>query len=128
MTELPSYVVETLWEDEECILSRRVSDREPSPHLELTLASAEPAPESVTRLEHAYALRNELDSAWAARPIALEHHEGRPTLFVEDPGGEVLAQLVGKPWELTAFLHVAIGLTVSLGQLHARELIHKDIK
>jgi len=128
MTELPSYVVETLWEDEECILSRRVSDREPSPHLELTLASAEPAPESVTRLEHAYALRNELDSAWAARPIALEQHEGRPTLFVEDPGGEVLAQLVGKPWELTAFLRVAIGMAVTLARLHQRGLIHKDIK
>jgi PAS domain S-box-containing protein len=128
MTELSSYVSETLWEDEECVLARRVSDREPSSHLALTPASARPAPESVTRLEHAYALRNELDSAWAARPVALEDQEGRPTLFVEDPGGEILAQIVGKPWDLTPFLRVAIGLAVTLGRLHHRGLIHKDIK
>ena len=128
MAELSSCVIETLWEDKEFVLSRRVSDRDPSPHLARTPASPKPAPETITRLEHSYALRNQLDFTWAARPFALEQDEGRPTLLLEDPGGEVLARLVGKPWELSAFLNVAIGLTVSLGQLHATGLIHKNIK
>ncbi len=34
----------------------------------------------------------------------------------------------GFPWELTSFLRVAIGLTVALGRLHDRGLVHKDIK
>src|SRR5262245_2378947 len=90
--------------------------------------SLRPAPETVARLEHAYALRDELDAAWAARPLALVRCEGRPTLLLEDPGGEVLAGLIGRRWEVAAFLRVAIGLAAALGRLHARGLIHKDIK
>jgi hypothetical protein len=96
MTELSSCVIETLWEDEEFVLSRCVSDREPSPRLAQTPASAGPALESVARLEQAYTLCNELDSAWAARPLALEQHEGRPVLFVEDPGGEARARFYAR--------------------------------
>src|SRR5262249_22349917 len=36
--------------------------------------------------------------------------------------------LLGTPWEVTPFLRVAIGLAVTLGQLHTRGLLHKDIK
>ena len=78
MTELSSYVIETLWEDEEFVLSRRVSDRAPSPRLALKPAAAQPTPETLTRLEHAYAMRDELDPAWAARPVELEHHWKTP--------------------------------------------------
>jgi serine/threonine protein kinase len=82
----------------------------------------------LTWLEHAYALRDALDPTWAARPVALVRHQGRPTLLLEDPGGELLARFLGPPLELTQFLRVAIGLAVALGYLHARGLIHKDVK
>ncbi|MDK1378677.1 MULTISPECIES: PAS domain S-box protein [unclassified Sinorhizobium] len=128
MTELPAYVVETLWEDQEFVLSRRISDEEGSSLLVCTPASTQPTVETVARLHHAYALRDELDSAWAARPVALERRPGRSALLTEDPGGEVLARMVGKPWDLTPFLRVAIGLAAALGRLHSRGLVHKDVK
>ncbi|MCA1442449.1 PAS domain S-box protein [Ensifer sp. IC4062] len=128
MTELPTNVVETLWEDEEFVLSRRVSDDQHVSLLVCTPASSQPAVENVARLDHAYALRDELDSAWAARPVALERRPGSSALLVEDPGGEILARMIGKPWGLTPFLHVAIGLAGALGRLHSRGLIHKNIK
>jgi hypothetical protein len=111
VTELATYTVETLWEDEEFVLSRRVSDDEQVSLLVSTHASAQPTVETVAPLDHAYALRDELDSAWAARPVALERQDGRSALLMEDPGGEVLARMVGKPWDLTPFLHVAIKIT-----------------
>jgi hypothetical protein len=128
MTELSGYVLETLWEDVEFVLSRGVRAGEVSPLLVVAPAAAQPSPESVTRLEHAHALRDELDPAWAARPLRLVRQRGRPILLLEDPGGEPLARLLGQPWEITAFLRVAIGLTTSLGRLHQRGLIHKDVK
>ena len=128
MTEPSGYVLETLWEDGEFVLSRGVRDGEPSPLLVVAPASAQPAPGSLARLEHAYALRDELDPAWAARPLRLVRHRGRPTLVLEDPGGEPLARLLGQPWEITSFLRVAIGLATALGRLHERGLIHKDVK
>jgi predicted ATPase/signal transduction histidine kinase len=126
--EPPAYIDTTLWEDEEFVLSRRVSDAEHASLLVSTPASAHPTVESVSRLDHAYALRDELDSEWAARPVALERQDGTATLLMEDPGGEVLARLVGKPWDLGRFLRVAIGLAVSLGRLHRSGFIHKDVK
>jgi hypothetical protein len=128
MTEPSGYVLETLWEDVEFVLSRGVRDGEPSPLLVVAPASAQPSPGSLTRLEHTYALRDEVDPAWAARPLRLVRDRGRPMLLLEDPGGEPLARLLGQPWEITSFLRVAIGLAAALGRLHERGLIHKDVK
>ena len=128
MTELSGYVLETLWEDVEFVLSRGVRDGDPSPLLVVAPASAQPSPESLTWLEHAATLRDELSPVWAARPLKLVLHRGRPTLLFEDPGGEPLARLLGQPWEITPFLSVAIGMATALSRLHERGLIHKDIK
>jgi len=49
-------------------------------------------------------------------------------LVLTDPGGEPLDRLLGRPMELTRFLHLAIGLAAAIGRLHQRNLIHKDIK
>ncbi len=128
MTERSHSVLESLWEDGEFILSRAVRDGDRSPILLETPALAQPAPGSLQRLEHAYGLREELDPAWAARPLELVWNQGRPALVLEDPGGEPLARLVGQPWEMTTFLRIALGLAVALGRLHRRGLIHKDVK
>jgi hypothetical protein len=56
-----------------------------------------PGAEILARLERVYALKDALDPTWATRPLELVHHSGRPTLLLEDPGGELLARLVGQP-------------------------------
>jgi predicted ATPase/signal transduction histidine kinase len=80
------------------------------------------------RLEHEYALRAELDGAWAAHPIELSRHRNRLALLLEDPGGVVLDQLLDRPLAIADFLPIAISLAGALRQVHARGLIHKDIK
>ena len=69
MTEPSGYVLETLWGDVEFVLSRGARGGEPSPLLAVAPTSAQPSPGSLTRLEHAYRLRDELDPAYAARPL-----------------------------------------------------------
>ena len=128
MAASSGHMPEILWEDGEFVLSRGAWDGEPFPLLAATPSSAQPSPGTLTRLRHAYTLRDELDPGWAARPLRLEPHKGRLTLLMEDPGGEPLSRLLGQPWEITAFLRVAIGLATALTQLHKRGLIHKDIK
>jgi hypothetical protein len=128
MTELLHYTFKTIWDDGNFILSQATLPEETSPILVASPAHAQPTPVSIAQLEHAYALRRELDTVWAARPFELGHHEGKPALLMENPGGELLAAMLGTPWELTQFLRVAIGLTVSLGRLHEQGLVHKDIK
>ena len=83
---------------------------------------------SLKRLEHEYALRADLDAAWAAQPIELSRHRNRLALLLEDPGGVILDQLLGRPLGIAEFLRIAISLAGALRQVHARGLIHKDIK
>jgi serine/threonine protein kinase len=68
------------------------------------------------------------DANWAARPVALTHHNGRMTLVLEDPGGAPLDRLLGRPMEVSHFLRIAIPIAAALRRVHERGLIHKDIK
>ncbi len=73
-------------------------------------------------------MRDELDGAWAARPLELVSERGRTMLLLEDYGAEPLARLLGGPMELGRFLRLAIGIAGALRKAHQRGLIHKDLK
>jgi PAS domain S-box-containing protein len=118
-----------LWRDAEHALYRGWRKEEGGsriPALVVALSASHPRPDSLDRLAHEYELRESLDPAWAARPVDFVHDRG--LLFLEDPGGEPLARLVGAPVELGRFLRLAIALSGAVTQLHASGLIHKDIK
>src|SRR3981189_2735755 len=88
--------------------------------------------QNLRQLEDEYSLAAELEPAWAARPLAFTHHEGRTILVLNDPGGEPLDRILerrqGQPLDLTRSLRIATGLATALGQVHRHGLIHKDIK
>ena len=87
-----------------------------------------PSPLSLQRLEHEHALRADLDAEWAARPVELLRRECRLTLVLEDPGGRPLEQMLGRPMDVTQFLHVSVPFVAVVGLMHARGLIHRDLK
>ena len=124
MRDLSSYAFSPLRAGE--LTLSRGSGKELPPILLVTAESASLACHN--RLEHEYALGAQLDPAWAAHPIELSRHRNRLALVLEDPGGAALDQLLGQPLGISEFLHIAISLAAALRQVHARGLIHKDIK
>jgi PAS domain S-box-containing protein len=128
LIELSKHVFEPLRKDEDSILYRGRREDGCSQVLVLAPAKEEAGLESLKRLEHEYSLKEELDAAWAARPIALTFHWNRPVLVLEDPGGTPLDQLLGRPPELASSLRLAINLANAIGKLHHCGVIHKDIK
>ncbi len=128
MIELSSYVVEPLRKDENFILYRGRSKADASEILVLSPLAEYPAPEILNRLEHEFSLREVVDPAWVARPIAIERHWDRTVLVLEDPGGVPLDQLLGQPLEVAFSLRLAIGLSRAIDHSHQRGVVHKDIK
>src|SRR3954469_9461884 len=130
--DLSEYVLEPVHADETLALyrgQRRVSTA--SSHSSILLIrplSEHPAAATLQRLEHEYSLAGELNAAWSARPVALTEHQGRTTLVLEDCGGTPLDALLGTPMQLGLFLRRAAGLAAAIGELHARGIIHKDVK
>jgi PAS domain S-box-containing protein len=126
--DLSRYVFEALRNDEEFTLYRGQSKNDASQVLVLSPAVQRSTPKILKWLEHEYSLKEELDSTWAARPIAIARYRDRTVLLLEDPGGVPLDQLLGHPLEMAFSLRVAISLSDAIGHLHQRGLVHKDIK
>jgi PAS domain S-box-containing protein len=122
--------LQILWDDGERILcrGRRQDEDGDLDVLQVSPAAEHPLPASIDRLTHEIDLKDELDGAWAVRPLELVRERGRPLLVLDDPGGEPLARLLGAPMEIGSFLRLAVGIAAALGRLHQRGLVHKDLK
>src|SRR6516165_4340621 len=121
---------QVLWEDGERVFRRgwRLDDNGRRAVLLVMPAADQPSRSSLDRLTHEYELKDELDRAWAVRPLELVRDAGRTMLVLEDADGEPLDRLLGAPMRVGRFLQLAIGLAVAVGKLHERGLVHKDIK
>src|SRR6516162_9260305 len=120
-----------LWEDHERVLSRgwRVGENGDRTAVLIVRPAAEhPSRSSLDRLAHEFELKDELDSAWALRPLDFVRDAGGTMLVLEDTASEPLHELLGAPIEVGRFLRLAINIAAALGELHQRGLVHKDIK
>src|SRR5712672_3539325 len=122
--------LQVLWEDGERVFCRGEShaDGYRTAVLAVLPAAEHPTPATLDRFAREYGLKDELDGAWALRPIELVRDHGRTMLVLEDTRSEPLEQLLGAAMEVRSFLHLAIAIAAALTQVHRRGLVHKDIK
>jgi len=122
--------LEALWGDGERVFSRarRPTDGGDGTRLIARPAVAQPSPASLDRLAREFELKDELDGAWAVRPLELVREGGETLLVLEDPGGEPLERLLGAPMAVGSAVRLAVGIAAALGKLHQRGLVHKDLK
>jgi len=111
-----------------CRACREGTDGKRDVVLAVLPAAEHPTPQSLDRLAHEYELKDELDGAWAAKPLELVQYRTRTILVLEDLGGEPLTWLVGAPMEMGSFLRLAIQIAATLSKVHQRGLVHKDVK
>src|SRR5580700_430639 len=122
--------LQVLWEDGERVFCRgeRSADGHGAAVLAVLPAAEHPTPATLGRLAREYELKDELDGAWAVRPLELVRERGRIMLVLEDIRSEPLHRLLGPPMEVRSFLRLGMAIAAALTQVHRRGLVHKDIK
>src|SRR4051812_25306583 len=116
---------EVLWEDGERTFRRgwRLDESGQRHAVLIVLPAADhPSRSSLDRLAREYELRDQLDPAWAVRPLDLVRDTDRTALVLEDVDGEPLGRMLGSPMKVGRLLPLAIAITAALGKLHQRGL------
>lgn len=83
---------------------------------------------SAARLAHEFALRDELDSSWALRPLAFVREGGMPTLLTQNCVGRPLDREFEAPLNAEQFLRISISIANATSRMHASGIVHKNIK
>lgn len=106
--------------------SRRQPDNQP---VILKLLNLDyPTPEELSRYQQAYEITRSLHLAGVVRAYDLQKYQNTLVMVLEDFGGESLEILLeSRNFSLSEFLSLAIQLAETLSQIHAANIIHKDI-
>lgn len=82
-----------------------------------------------TRLRHEYDILRQIDVAGVLHPLGFETYRGHSAIVFEDFSGYPLIDLIGgQPMAPPAFLPIAIALAETLGEIHARRIVCKQLK
>jgi len=130
MLQLADYTtIETVYQGQETIVYRALSKVDKQPVIIKTLKTDYPNPKRLAQFHHEYEITQGLELNWVIQPLALRKYENRWALIFEDIGGDSLHNILQEQTlDLYTTLQIAIALTDGLGELHANNIIHKDIK
>lgn len=119
-------IIETI-DNEQFIISRATLEKDHSSVI-VKSASIDKA-DLVKQIEHEFALAPYLENDWAVKPVSLTRTKNEVVLIFEDFHGQSLQQyLAGRPLQLNKFLKIAVNICSALSKMHAKGIIHKDIK
>jgi len=128
MSDVSYILTDTLSENQRSVVyrARRAADGQPV-ILKIVNASY-PSLEQITRLRHEYRVTRELNMAGVVAALSLDRYRNGAAIVFEDFGGDSLARLGGgKPIDPGQFLSLAVQLADTLGHIHRRRVMHKDI-
>jgi serine/threonine protein kinase len=126
---LPGYRVLTkLYESANSLVYRSLREQDNQPVILKVLKQDYPTPGELTRYRQEYEITRSLNQEGVIKAYGLEPYQNTLVMVLEDFGGKSLARLKQQhPSTLEDFLEIAIKITTALGEIHAANIIHKDI-
>ena len=130
MNKLPGYKIEApikIASNKIIYRGQRKSDKKPV--IIKTLTAEYPSLEEITRLKQEYQISQQLNLEGVIKVYSLEKYLHSFALILEDIDGESLKDILGNhSLSVTESLTIALQLAQALGELHHKQIIHKDIK
>jgi len=129
MLILPNYQIKTrIYESTNSLIYRGIRQKDNQPIILKILKQDYPTPEELTRYRQEYEITHDLNVTGVIKVYGIEKYQNTLVIILEDFGGESLKQLMAeRPFSIKEFLPLAIAIADSLGNIHADNIIHKDI-
>ena len=130
MKEIRGYkILEIIQQGRKTAIYRGEREKDKKPIIIKVLHAEYPSLKELTQIKHEYELLRKLSLSGVSRPIGLEKYHNGLALILEDFGGESLQQVLkNRKISLIDCLKIAISITKNLGEIHKKNIIHKDIK
>lgn len=129
MLSIPGYQTSSIVSDGKNSIVYRASHQADDKSVILKVLRQDyPSPEELTRYWQEYEITKSLNFDGVIKTCGIETYQNTLVIVLEDFGGESLKQFIAdSPFSVKAFLPLAILISDSLGQIHAANIIHKDI-
>jgi len=129
-TPIPGYqLIAPLHEGTKTVIYQGRYELERTPVIIKTFKAEYPTLEEIARIRHEYQILHSLNIPGITKAIELKAYEHGLALILEDFGGQPLKQYItSQKTNLINFFQIAIQLVQIVGELHQKQVIHKDIK
>ncbi|AFY83492.1 AAA family ATPase [Oscillatoria acuminata] len=130
MIELSGYQIgEEIYRNSKRVVYRGIREADGLPVILKALGTEYPSPTDIAQLHHEYEMTKHLKLGGIIEPLRLEISSNLPVLVLPDTGGISLKTFLNQQrLNLEMFLNLGIQLAQTLGEIHQRHIIHKDIK
>jgi predicted ATPase/serine phosphatase RsbU (regulator of sigma subunit)/serine/threonine protein kinase len=136
MLTLPNYQISTpIYESANSLVYQGVRSKDNQPVILKMLKQDYPTPAELTRYRQEYEITHDLNLAGIIKAFSIEKYQNTLIIIFQDFGGESLKatlengslSLSKRGISVADFLPLAIQIADSLGNIHAANIIHKDI-
>jgi len=117
-----------IYESVNSLVYRGIRENDSQPLILKILKENYPTPQEIARYRTEYQITKSLNLTGVIKVYDLQKYQNTLVMFLEDFGGESLKICHQQSsFTLLEFLSIAIKVTEILGQIHAQNIIHKDI-
>ena len=129
MLIFPGYqILAKIYESANSLVYRAYDNLDNQPVILKVLKQDYPTPAELTRYQQEYEITRSLQIKGVVKAYDLQKYQNTLVMFLEDFGGESLEILLkSRKFTLSEFIILAIKITENLSQIHAANIIHKDL-
>ncbi|NER33709.1 MAG: AAA family ATPase [Oscillatoria sp. SIO1A7] len=128
ITLLGYQIREQIYESANSLVYRGIRQSDDRPVILKLLKLDYPTPEELRRYKQEYDITRSLNLDGVVRVYGLEKYQNTLVMCLEDFGGKSISKLIeSQKLALDEFLAIAIDIAETLGQIHATNIVHKDI-